>query len=294
MKKVMVILTALVFLVSACAGLDIAGKAYAGETDQYAPPYDVFNNNAQIVFVELIEVSEDSLQYKVNVDHPSSVVLGKGHYYTNDWKEFQFNKQGTVGADGNTWVESPAQATLTLSRKEVPSGIGGVIVQSCKNQGGNLLCGCKSATDCGYWMFQSPTKGGACIANDECHEGDVCIDNRCGKLAELYEPQECPNKCQLQSAVMVTGEGGEHIVGIGGGSYTAAEALFWSIEGGPAHCPTQETRVPVRIVKKNYGENIGEEYLTLKKGETSKTIYHPTSPTVAFTLRVNDVKVDCY
>src|SRR3989344_6747777 len=207
MKKAMfiVILAAFIFI-SACAS-DIAGKAYDAEVgDSYAPPYDVFNNNAQIFFVELIDVSEDFLQYNIIVDHPGAIVLGKGYYYTDDWNEFEFKKQAILDDQGNQWVESPVQTTVLLSRQEYPTGISGVTVQSCKKQQGELLCGCKSANDCGYWMDKSPVRGGSCTSNSDCIGGDVCVDNKCGKLAEIYETQQCTKRCTLQSALITTSD----------------------------------------------------------------------------------------
>lgn len=293
MKTAMLIILAAMLTILACASTDIAGKAYdAQEAGDYAPPYDIFNNNAQIFFVELIDVSEDFLQYNIIVDHPGAIVLRKGYYYTDDWNEFEFKKQAVLDDVGNQWMESPVQTTVLLSRQEYPTGISGVTVQSCKKQQGELLCGCKSTNDCGYWMYQSPTKGGSCTSNSDCIGGDVCIDNTCGKLAEIYETQQCTKRCTLQSALITTSDEEEFSVVNGGGSYTAAEALFWTVEG-ISHCPTQETVVPIKIVKKDYGQNIAEEYITLKKGESSRTIYHPKSHSVAFTLKVNDIKVDC-
>ena len=292
----LIIFAATMLLISACASRDIAGKAYDAQEvdDSYAPPYDIFNNNAQIFFVELIDVSEDFLQYNIIVDHPEAIVLGKGYYYTDDWKEFEFKKESILDDKGNQWMKSPVQTTILLSRREYPTGISGVTVQSCKKQQDELLCGCKSANDCGYWMYQSPVRGGSCTSNSDCIGGEnVCVDNKCGKLDAIYETQQCTKRCTLQSALITTSDGEEFSVGHAGGSYTAAEALFWTVEGGISHCPTQETRVPILIVKKNYGQNIGEEFITLKKGESSRTIYHPKIPSVAFTLKVNDVVTAC-
>jgi hypothetical protein len=277
----------------ACSG-DLAGQAINQlPTDEYAPPVDVYENNQQIFFVEKSGEDQQSFRYTIRVDHTNGVVQNTGHYYTNQWYEFAFPQQEILDQLGNPsgYIASPAETTITLSKQQHPMGLQGVLANSCKEQNGLLSCSCKGLGDCGYWMFQSVESGARCTSNTDC--SGQCINSACGDLSDLYSQQQCAQTCKLKTITVVTSNGETHLAGPGGGSYTSAGALTWVVESGPEHCATQETIVPIKIIKKNYGEIVTEEYITLKRGETSQILHHPTISSVAFTLNVQDVTREC-
>lgn len=103
---------------------------------------------------------------------------------------------------------------------------------------------------------------------------------------------QCAQPCIVKELTISTNDGETLPLVPGKGGYTAAGAIEWVVEKGPAQCGP-EFQVPVKITKRNYGKIVGEDSVTLIKGQTSKIIDHPTIKSLAFTLRLDDVKVQC-
>lgn len=132
----------------------------------------------------------------------------------------------------------------------------------------------------------------SCEDNAGCDEGEECIDGKCGTMAELYK-SDCELKCNFDEVIVSTSDGESYTLKKGQGSYTSAGALEWKIVSVPPYCPSEEIVVPIKILKKNYGKIISEQVITLKKGETSNKITHPTITTISFTVTLDEIKENC-
>jgi hypothetical protein len=133
----------------------------------------------------------------------------------------------------------------------------------------------------------------SCVMNSDCSDGNVCIDEICGKLADLYaDDNNCDATCRINEVQVVTNRGDTYDFPPGKGSYTGAGALEWRLQRGPQHCATQDARIPILITKRNYGDVISEAYVTLAKGETTPILDHPSVP-VEFTLKADDMTTTC-
>jgi hypothetical protein len=132
----------------------------------------------------------------------------------------------------------------------------------------------------------------SCTMNSECSDGNVCIDNICGKLADLYSNEDCDAMCRITEVHVVTNRGDSYNFPPGKGSYTGAGALEWRLQSGPNHCAIQDPRVPIIITKRNYGDVISEAYVTLAEGETTSVLDHPSVP-LEFTLSANKITTTC-
>lgn len=131
-----------------------------------------------------------------------------------------------------------------------------------------------------------------CEYNSDCKEGLFCINKECKTLASLYNT-DCANKCTITGVKVETSDGEKYDLSLGQGSYTAAGALEWKLLKTPDYCKGENTLVAVNIIKKTTGKVVGEQVLTLHKGETSEIVTHPTVKSVKFTATLADVKEEC-
>lgn len=132
-----------------------------------------------------------------------------------------------------------------------------------------------------------------CSVSADCTEGEDCIDNSCGTIAQLYQT-DCESKCNYNLVTISTSDGESYTFQQGKGSYTAAGALEWKLAVVPDYCQGEEAvSVPIRFIKKTTGKILGQEVITLNEGETSRAITHPTVASVAFTMTLENVDESC-
>ncbi|GEM_PF-4002341 len=135
-----------------------------------------------------------------------------------------------------------------------------------------------------------------CQYNADCKEGLLCIDKECKTLASLYKT-DCVNKCSITAVKVKTSDGEAYDLSLGQGSYTAAGALEWKLLKTPEYCkaekPGENPLVAVNIIKKTTGKVVGEQVLTLHKGDTSEVVTHPTVKSVKFTATLAEVTEKC-
>ncbi|MEK6939742.1 MAG: hypothetical protein AABX31_03360 [Nanoarchaeota archaeon] len=104
---------------------------------------------------------------------------------------------------------------------------------------------------------------------------------------------DCTNKCSITGVKVETSDGESYDLALGQGSYTAAGALEWKLMKTPDYCQGENPLVAVNIIKKTTGKVVGEQVLTLHKGETSEVVTHPTAKSVKFTAMLADVTEKC-
>jgi|SRR3989344_6273527 len=131
-----------------------------------------------------------------------------------------------------------------------------------------------------------------CEYNSDCQEGLLCINKECKTLASLYKT-DCENKCSVTGVKVETSDGEEYDLSLGQGSYTAAGALEWKLIKTPDYCQGEDPLVAVNIIQKTTGKVVGEQVLTLHKGDTSDVVTHPTVKSVKFTATLADVTEKC-
>ncbi len=131
-----------------------------------------------------------------------------------------------------------------------------------------------------------------CEYNSDCQQGLLCINRECKSLASLFKT-DCDNKCTITGVKVETSDGEEYDLTLGQGSYTAAGALEWKLMKTPDYCQGEDPLVAVNIIKKTTGKVVGEQVLTLHKGETSEAVTHPTVKSVKFTATLADVTESC-
>ena len=131
----------------------------------------------------------------------------------------------------------------------------------------------------------------SCQASSQC-AGKLCIDNTCQTIADLYKT-DCPTKCSFSSLTFSTSDGEHYALGEGQGTYTAAGALEWKVATVPDFCLQESLVVPLLLIKKNYGKIVAEEVITLKEGQTSKIITHPSIKSVKFTVKADKIGTSC-
>ena len=131
-----------------------------------------------------------------------------------------------------------------------------------------------------------------CEYNSDCEQGLLCINKECQTLASLYKT-DCDNKCGVASVKVTTSDGEEYDLSLGQGSYSYAGALEWRLMKTPDYCAGEDPLVAVNIIKKTTGKVVGEQVITLHKGETSEVITHPTIKKVSFTATLTDVSEKC-
>ncbi len=133
----------------------------------------------------------------------------------------------------------------------------------------------------------------ACTHNINCSGNELCIDSKCGTIANLYQTEGCNKKCNFKEIIIKTSDEDTFTLSRGKGDYTSAGAIEWITASGPDYCQGNEVIVPVKIIKKNLGKIINEEYVTVRVGEKSKVITHPTIKTIKFTFEVKSVHEEC-
>ena len=131
-----------------------------------------------------------------------------------------------------------------------------------------------------------------CEYNSDCAEGLLCINKECKTLASLFKT-DCENKCTITGVKVETSDGESYDLTLGQGSYTAAGALEWKLMKTPDYCQGEDPLVAVNVIKKTTGKVVGEQVLTLHKGETSEVVTHPTVKSVKFTATLADVTEKC-
>ncbi|MDP3698336.1 MAG: hypothetical protein Q8R47_02005 [Nanoarchaeota archaeon] len=131
-----------------------------------------------------------------------------------------------------------------------------------------------------------------CEYNADCEQGWLCINRECKTLASLYKT-DCENKCTITGVKVATSDGEEYDLTLGQGSYTAAGALEWKLLKTPDYCQGEDPLVALNIIKKTTGKVVGEQVLTLHKGETSEAVTHPTVKSVKFTATLADMTEKC-
>jgi len=132
----------------------------------------------------------------------------------------------------------------------------------------------------------------ACQSDDECAQGEYCIDDHCGKLTDLYI-QDCEVKCNFASAEITTSDGQVFTVKQGLGSYTLAGALEWKLLRISDYCKSADFVIPIKLLFKDKGKIINEVVTLTRIGEQSKVLKHPTIPSSAFTLTVSSIAEEC-
>lgn len=132
----------------------------------------------------------------------------------------------------------------------------------------------------------------SCEYNSDCEQGLLCIDKECKTLASLYKTN-CENKCNITGVKVKTSDGEDYGLLLGQGSYTAAGALEWKLLNTPDYCPGANPLVAVSIIKKTTGKVVGEQVLTLHKGDISEEINHPTVKSIKFTVTLVDATEEC-
>lgn len=132
----------------------------------------------------------------------------------------------------------------------------------------------------------------ACVTNADCPEGKLCIDQNCTTLNALYDTS-CNNKCQVTAAEIFTSDGETYTLHLGESSYTAAGAIAWKLVHIPEYCPSQNVPLAIEIQKKTTGKIISTEVITLRKGETSTVIKHPSIPRISFTVTLKNIEQRC-
>lgn len=143
-------------------------------------------------------------------------------------------------------------------------------------------------------VIEEPLEKPNCETNADCAQGTFCIDDECGTIANLYKTEGCTEKCNFDSVVIETSDGQTFTLNRGQGDYTAAGALEWTLASGPDYCPeSDDIIVPVKIKKKNAGQVLSEQYVTVLVGETSEVVTHPTIKSVQFTFTIKSVDETC-
>ncbi|MBU0470472.1 MAG: hypothetical protein KJ598_00370 [Nanoarchaeota archaeon] len=136
--------------------------------------------------------------------------------------------------------------------------------------------------------------GSACTDNKQCPQGEYCINDYCTALSSLYQGTgDCSKQCEIYAIEMTTSDKETYNIKPKGGSYTSAGALEWKTLKMPIHCKGEQPIVPINIIQKKTGEIINERVITLKQGETSKILTHPSIPSVQFSLKANRIYYSC-
>jgi hypothetical protein len=142
--------------------------------------------------------------------------------------------------------------------------------------------------------------GVECSQNSECTSGRMCIDGSCKFLFEVYDTSNCYSKCNVRRVKLTAKHEAlnlaeNYILPRGRGSYTGAGAIEWILLEGPDYCliKPEEVTIPIKIIKKFESEILSEEVISLKPGQKSKFITHPSVNLFDFTLTVEEVFHTC-
>lgn len=175
----------------------------------YAPPYNVFENNTQIITVSpeysVMGVDEDNLEILVNVSVPGGMVYKVGYYYDAFRGEnvpFEFSQE-TVG--DSDWISSSASINLTFAKNQLRSNLANFIyVYPCKKYNDEWKCGCINTSDsgCGFWSLQmfkvNVTDDGATRIITTCQELQN-MKNDLGAKYQLGEDLDCESTMLLNN-----------------------------------------------------------------------------------------------
>lgn len=131
-----------------------------------------------------------------------------------------------------------------------------------------------------------------CLDSAECREGLECIDHNCGTIAELYET-DCEQKCNFNQVAVSTSDGEEYTSKPGEGSYSYAGAIEWRVASVPDYCPEDDIAVPIRLIKKANSRIVSEEVITIRQGDASGEITHPTISRVSFEIALESIGENC-
>jgi hypothetical protein len=134
-----------------------------------------------------------------------------------------------------------------------------------------------------------------CSVNNDCEWNEYCIDNICNQFSQIYDTEsECDSKCNFNNVIVSTSDGEELTLSRGQGSYTGAGAVEWKLMSSADYCKGEEdTVVAIKLIKKNLGQILGEEVITVEVGEESSSIFHPTVNSIDFTLTVKSINEEC-
>ncbi|MBI2005465.1 MAG: hypothetical protein HYS80_01760 [Candidatus Aenigmarchaeota archaeon] len=133
------------------------GRA-GGYYDGYGVPYDVYNNDTQIFFLNQnvfnIEPEQRGFRLGVAVEQEGGYVYRYGHYYTNGgWRLFEFLDQRVSGSN---WIKDRAEAFLGINTVDITPGENYIVAYSCKKYAGAWRCGCTyQGGPCNQWMIQT-------------------------------------------------------------------------------------------------------------------------------------------
>ncbi|MBU1854251.1 MAG: S8 family serine peptidase, partial [Nanoarchaeota archaeon] len=181
---------------------NIGGLAYHPGDDiseNYAPPWDIFNEEQMILTTSPEELSIDpftqEIKFEIDVSHEKGVIYKYGYTYnpeTETWKQIEF-PQKTIS--NSNWISENAYTNFYLDNNNIPTGEYYVIAYSCRQYQGEWKCSCRSENDCGYWMVQSFN-----VNNFEelPEEPSFCGNNKC----ETGETSNnCPEDCKVEREV---------------------------------------------------------------------------------------------
>jgi hypothetical protein len=133
----------------------------------------------------------------------------------------------------------------------------------------------------------------SCMVNADCGLGLLCIDNKCGIIADLFVTEDCDATCGISSVDISTSDDESYNLSLGEGSYSYAGALEWKLKSIPTYCEGQVPLVPIAILKKSLGKVLSEKVITLEEGATSALITHPSVASVQFTATLDNVVEEC-
>lgn len=180
-----------------------------------------------------------------------------------------FLLSGTVGKAFfmERWVNVSSGEVVDVARCTPPQILTPDGDACCTDANGNSLC------DNLERVIEEVKEG--CVDNLQCSGNQLCINNQCLALAELYEGSPfCDKLCDFYSVnVRANDETYNYRPGLG--SYTCAGALEWkTMKGMPRHCEGEPAVVPFKIIKKDAGKILSEEIVALRERE-SKKVNHP-------------------
>ncbi|MBI2573553.1 hypothetical protein HYV86_06830 [Candidatus Woesearchaeota archaeon] len=140
---------------------------------------------------------------------------------------------------------------------------------------------------------EKSTQNITCERNDQCEQGVYCLNKKCARLSQINNATNCKQTCRLSKAYFHTSDNEEYTLSQGQGTYTAAGALEWKLMSFPEYCQGEQPQVPLLLLKKNAGKVLEETAITLKQGDTSNIVTHPTVKRVQFTITLSAVEESC-
>ncbi len=163
-----------------------------------------------------------------------------------------------------------------------------------KLENGTLTDGPNEICDNAEERAVAEVQGGACTDNNQCG-GEYCVDGTCRSLASIYQGSpQCDKMCNYYSVRMSTSDGETYTIKPNKGSYTAAGALEWKVLIAPDHCEGERVVVPIMITTKEPGKVLTEQVITLRQGQTSPRLTHPSIDHISFNLKASSVYELCH